>query len=426
MLRTQFIRENREEVVRSLKIRNWTDDQLSLIDQVLSTDDSRKQSQTALDELLAGINSRSKQIGELYKSGKAEEANQLKTEVSEIKEKSQQLTDQMNQAIAHLEELLLQLPNIVHPTVPAGKGEEDNEVYKPCESNLDKPEGVDLAHWDLAEKYDILDMAAGAKIAGSGFPVFKGKGARLQRALISYLLDQVTDQGYLEIIPPLLVNEDTARATGQLPDKEGQMYHATADNLYLIPTAEVPITNLYRDVIVKDEDFPIKMTGYTPCFRREAGSYGADVKGLNRVHQFDKVEIVQITHPDKSYDTLNKMVSMVSGLLENLELPYRILRLCGGDVSFTSALTFDLEVFSLAQQRWLEVSSVSNFETFQTNRLKCRFKDENGKMRLAHSLNGSAFGLARVMAAILENNQSSDGIRIPKVLIPYTRFDIIN
>jgi seryl-tRNA synthetase len=426
MLKTQYIRENREEVVRSLKIRNWTEEQLTLIDKVLVTDDSRKQAQTALDELLAGINARSKQIGELYKSGKAEEANQLKAEVSEIKEKTQGLNDEMNQAKVALDQLLLQIPNIVHPTVPAGKGEEENEVYKECTSNLDKPEGVDLAHWDLAEKYDILDMAAGAKIAGSGFPVFKGKGARLQRALISYLLDQVTDKGYLEIMPPLLVNEDTARATGQLPDKEGQMYHATADNLYLIPTAEVPITNLYRDVIVKEEELPIKLTGHTPCFRREAGSYGADVKGLNRVHQFDKVEIVQISHPDKSYEILEEMVLMVSGLLENLELPYRILRLCGGDVSFTSALTFDLEVFSLAQQRWLEVSSVSNFETYQTNRLKCRFKDENGKMRLTHSLNGSAFGLARVMAAILENNQSSDGIRIPKVLIPYTRFDVIN
>jgi len=426
MLRTEFIRQNRDVVLQSLKIRNWSDEQATLVDKILETDDLRKQSQTALDELLSSVNAHSKQIGELYKSGKADQANQLKAEVSAIKEKSQTLNDQMNQAKTDLEELLLELPNIVHPSVPAGKGEEENEVFKECESNLDKPEGVDLAHWDLADKYDILDMAAGAKIAGSGFPVFKGKGARLQRALIGYLLDQVTDKGYLEIMPPLLVNEETARATGQLPDKEGQMYHATADNLYLIPTAEVPITNLYRDVIVKEEDLPIRMAGHTPCFRREAGSYGADVKGLNRVHQFDKVEIVQITHPDKSYDTLEKMVKMVSGLLENLELPYRILRLCGGDVSFTSALTFDLEVFSLAQQRWLEVSSVSNFETYQTNRLKCRFRDENGKMRLAHSLNGSAFGLARVMAAILENNQTSDGIRIPKVLIPYTRFDIIN
>ena len=426
MLRTQFIRENKEEVIRSLKIRNWAEEKCTIVDKVIAMDDTRKQTQTALDELLSKINSHSKQIGELYKSGKQDEAAKLKDEVSEIKEQSQQLSDQLQQSVSDLEGLLLEIPNAVHASVPPGKEETDNEVFKECTDNLDKPDGVDLAHWELAEKYDILDMAAGAKITGSGFPVFKGKGAKLQRSLIAYLLDQVTAQGYLEILPPLLVNEATARATGQLPDKEGQMYHATADDLYLIPTAEVPITNLYRDVIVKKEELPIKMTGHTPCFRREAGSYGADVKGLNRVHQFDKVEIVQITHPEQSYATLDKMVEMVSGLLENLELPYRILRLCGGDIGFTSALTFDLEVFSLAQQRWLEVSSVSNFETFQTNRLKCRFKDENGKMRLAHSLNGSAFGLARVMAAILENNQTSDGIRIPRVLIPYTGFEIIN
>ncbi len=426
MLKTQFIRENKEEVLRSLKIRNWTPEKCSIVEEVIAADDTRKQTQTALDELLSKINSHSKQIGELYKSGKQDEATKIKNEVSEIKEQSQKLGDQLQQSVVKVEQLLLEIPNVAHASVPAGKGEEDNEVFKECTDNLDKPEGVKLAHWELAEKYDILDMAAGAKIAGSGFPVFKGKGAKLQRSLIAYLLDQVSAQGYLEIMPPLLVNEETARATGQLPDKEGQMYHATADNLYLIPTAEVPITNLYRDVIVKKEELPIKLTGHTPCFRREAGSYGADVKGLNRVHQFDKVEIVQITHPDASYDTLNIMVKMVAGLLENLELPYRILRLCGGDISFTSALTFDLEVYSLAQQRWLEVSSVSNFETYQTNRLKCRFKDENGKMRLAHSLNGSALGLARVMAAILENNQTSDGIRIPSVLIPYTGFDIIN
>ena len=426
MLRTQFIRENKEEVIRSLKIRNWAQEKCSIVDKVIALDDTRKQTQTALDELLSKNNSLSKQIGELYKSGKQDEAAKLKNEVAGIKEQSDQLSDQLKQSVSDLEVLLLEIPNAVHASVPAGKEEADNEVFKECTDNLDRPDGVDLAHWELAEKYDILDMAAGAKITGSGFPVFKGKGAKLQRSLIAYLLDQVTDKGYLEILPPLLVNEATARATGQLPDKEGQMYHATADDLYLIPTAEVPITNLYRDVIVKKEELPIRLTGHTPCFRREAGSYGADVKGLNRVHQFDKVEIVQITHPDDSYATLDNMVEMVSGLLENLELPYRILRLCGGDIGFTSALTFDLEVFSLAQQRWLEVSSVSNFETFQTNRLKCRFKDENGKMRLAHSLNGSAFGLARVMAAILENNQTSDGIRIPTVLIPYTGFDSIN
>jgi len=426
MLKTQYIRENKDNVIRSLKIRNWSDDQISLIDAILETDDTRKQTQTSLDELLSQINAHSKEIGVLYKTGDREKADSLKEKVSEIKGKSQQLTQDLNDTIEKLTGQLLEIPNIVHPSVPPGKLEEDNEVFQECKTEL-KDMGPDaVPHWELADKYDILDMAAGAKIAGSGFPLFKGKGARLQRALISYLLDEVSKQGYTEIIPPLLVNEDSAMATGQLPDKEGQMYHATVDNLYLIPTAEVPITNLYRDTIVKVDEFPIKLTGHTPCFRREAGSYGADVKGLNRVHQFDKVEVVQITHPDKSYAVLDEMVVMVSRLLENLELPYRILRLCGGDVSFASALTFDLEVYSLAQKRWLEVSSVSNFETFQTNRLKCRFKDADGKTKLAHSLNGSALGLARVMAAILENNQSSDGIHIPKVLIPYTGFDIIN
>jgi len=426
MLKTQYIRENKDKVIQSLKIRNWTDEQIFLIDRILQVDDNRKQTQTALDELLSQINAHSKEIGILYKSGEREKADSLKQKVTEIKANSQDLTQKLNDTIENLTNQLYKVPNIVHESVPPGKHEDDNEVFLDCQTEL-KELGPDaVPHWDLAETYDILDMAAGAKLTGSGFPVFKGKGARLQRALISYLLDEVSKQGYLEIIPPLLVNEDSARATGQLPDKDGQMYHATVDNLYLIPTAEVPITNLYRDTIVKESDFPIKLTGHTPCFRREAGSYGADVKGLNRVHQFDKVEVVQIAHPDHSYDVLKEMVDMVSRLLENLELPYRILRLCGGDVSFTSALTFDLEVYSLAQKKWLEVSSVSNFETYQTNRLKCRFKDKDGKTRLAHSLNGSAFGLARVMAAILENNQSSDGIHIPKVLIPYTGFEIIN
>ncbi len=426
MLKTQYIRDNQEDVLRSLKIRNWNDDQIGVIQEVIDTDDIRKKTQTELDGLLSKVNEISKEIGELYKKGERDLADSKKNEVSSIKESSQKLTDQLNATKDKLTELLLTIPNIVHPTVPAGKLESDNEVHQECATTLKELDSGAVPHWDLAVKYDILDMAAGAKITGSGFPVFKGKGAKLQRALIGFLLDQVSEHGYLEIIPPLLVNEDSARATGQLPDKEGQMYHATADNLYLIPTAEVPITNLYRDTMLKESDFPIKMAGHTPCFRREAGSYGADVKGLNRVHQFDKVEVVQVAHPDKSYEVLDEMIKMVGSLLDKLELPYRILRLCGGDLGFTSALTFDFEVYSLAQKKWLEVSSVSNFETFQTNRLKCRFKDSEGKTRLAHSLNGSAFGLARVMAAILENNQTSDGIHIPKVLIPYTKFDIIN
>ncbi len=426
MLKTQFIRDHRDEVVRSLKIRNWTEEKITILDQVISADDKRKDTQTELDSLLSQLNQSSKQIGELFKSGQREEADKLKQEIPAIKEKTQQLQETLSQAKESITELLLQIPNITHQSVPAGREESDNELFQACETELQQLGEDALPHWELATKYDILDMAAGAKITGSGFPVFKGKGARLQRSFISFLLNEVTDAGYLEIIPPLLVNEDSARATGQLPDKEGQMYHATADDLYLIPTAEVPITNLYRDVILKEGDFPIKMTGYTPCFRREAGSYGADVKGLNRVHQFDKVEIVQITHPDRSYDTLMDMVTLVGQLLDKLELPYRILRLCGGDIGFTSALTYDFEVYSLAQKKWLEVSSVSNFETFQTNRLKCRFKDKDGKTQLAHSLNGSAFGLARIMAAVLENNQTSNGIHIPDVLRGYTGFDIID
>jgi len=426
MLKTQHIRDHKDDVIRSLKIRNWKEENLSIIDQVIATDDKRKSTQTELDEILSQLNNSSKQIGELYKKGDREEADKLKQEIPTIKENSQRLQDILKETKESLEGLLLQIPNITHASVPPGKEESDNEVYEACKTELKSLDDTAIPHWDIATKYDIIDMAAGAKITGSGFPVFKGKGARLQRAFISFLLDEVTDAGYLEVIPPLLVNEDSAKATGQLPDKEGQMYHAAEDNLYLIPTAEVPITNLYRDVMVKEDEFPIKMAGHTPCFRREAGSYGADVKGLNRVHQFDKVEIVQIVHPDKSYDSLNEMVTLIGHLLNKLELPYRILRLCGGDIGFTSALTFDFEVYSLAQKRWLEVSSVSNFETYQTNRLKCRFKDKDGKTRLAHSLNGSAFGLARIMAAVLENNQTSNGITIPDVLRKYTGFDNID
>jgi seryl-tRNA synthetase len=324
-----------------------------------------------------------------------------------------------------METELLNIPNIPHSSVPAGKLETDNEVYKVWGNELPEMDQEALPHWELAKKYDLFDMELGVKITGAGFPLYRGKGAKLQRALINFFLDEADVAGYEEIIPPHLVNEASARGTGQLPDKEGQMYHATKDDLYLIPTAEVPITNMYRDMIVSEKDFPIKLTGYTPCFRREAGSYGAHVRGLNRVHQFDKVEIVRIEHPDKSYDALKDMIKHVEGLLEKLELPYRILRLCGGDLGFTSALTFDFEVYSAAQKRWLEVSSVSNFETFQTNRLKLRFKDENGKSHLAHSLNGSALALARIMAALLENNQTAEGIKIPKALQAYTRFEMI-
>jgi seryl-tRNA synthetase len=325
-----------------------------------------------------------------------------------------------------VEQLLLNVPNVPHPTVPSGSTEEDNEVYRDWSNKLpDMGEGA-LAHWDLGEKYDILSFDLGVKITGSGFPVFKGKGARLERALISFFLDRASENGYLEIIPPLLVNEDSARGTGQLPDKEGQMYHATEDDLYLIPTAEVPITNTYRGEIIPIKTLPVKMTGYTPCFRREAGSYGKDVRGLNRVHQFDKVEIVRIEQPEKSYDALEEMLGHVSDLLDSLELPYRILRLCGGDLGFTSTLTFDFEVYAAAQKKWLEVSSVSNFETYQSNRMKMRFRDDDNKISLVHTLNGSALALARIVAAILENNQTDNGILIPEALKPYTGFDIIN
>lgn len=426
MLEINRIRQNRDDVITTLKKRNWSADQMIIVDKVIDKDDERKRVQTELDQMNAHSNKKSKEIGQLFAQGKKEEAEALKNEIGQLKGQMKELEDQHREVKQELEEFLLQIPNILHPSVPEGKGEEDNEVYKSWSEGL--PELDDKAndpHWELAEKYDLFDLKLGAKITGSGFPLYRNKGAKLQRALINFFLDQAIAAGYEEILPPLIVNEDTARATGQLPDKEGQMYHITEEDFYLIPTAEVPITNIFRDVKLKTSDFPVKLTGHTPCFRREAGSYGADVKGLNRVHQFDKVEIVQIDHPNRSYDTLDDMLAHVEGLLKKLELPYRILRLCGGDVGFTSALTYDFEVYSAAQKKWLEVSSVSNFETFQSNRMNLKFKNDEGKNQLAHTLNGSALALARIVAALLENNQTPEGIKIPAVLQPYTGFNII-
>ena len=388
-------------------------------------DEKRRSLQTRLDNTLAESNSISKEIGALYKSGKAAEANVLKERTGSLKEESKELNEELTVTAGELQNLLYQIPNVPHASVPAGSTEEDNEeVFREGEIPALK-EGA-MPHWELAKKYDIIDFELGVKIAGAGFPVYKGKGARLQRALISYFLDKNSAAGYNEIQVPHLVNEASGYGTGQLPDKEGQMYHIGEDDLYLIPTAEVPVTNIFRDVILNEGDFPITHTAYTPCFRREAGSYGAHVRGLNRLHQFDKVEIVRVEHPEKSYEALDGMVEHIKNILRELKLPYRILRLCGGDLGFTSALTFDFEVFSTAQDRWLEISSVSNFETFQANRLKLRYKDENGKSQLAHTLNGSSLALPRVLAGILENYQTEDGIQIPEVLIPYTGFDKIS
>lgn len=426
MLEISYIRENRERVLQGLKVRNFSEEELEIVEKVISLDDKRKTLQTELDNKLAERNSISKSIGDLFKQGKKEEANAMRQQVNNLKDKTGQLEEELKATKSSLAETLVQLPNIPHPSVPAGNTDEDNEIAKDWTGDLPELGEDAKPHWELASQYNIFDLELGVKIAGSGFPVFRGKGARLVRALIAFFLDEAARAGYEEVIPPLLVNESTAYGTGQLPDKEGQMYYAEKDDLYLIPTAEVPVTNIYRDVIIKDEsEFPIKLTGYTPCFRREAGSYGSHVRGLNRVHQFDKVEIVRIEHPDRSYEALDEMVSHVEGLLGKLELPYRILRLCGGDLGFTSALTFDFEVYSAAQKRWLEVSSVSNFETFQTNRLKLRYKSDQGN-RLAHTLNGSALALARIIASLIENNQSPEGIRIPKVLQSYTGFDLID
>ncbi len=424
MLLLSTIREERECLLEGLAKRNFNNAAATL-DKIVALDDERKSSKTQLDQLLSEQKSLSKEIGGLFKSGKAEEANAMKAKVSELKEQSSEVEEKFKTVKSQLETELLGLPNLAHTSVPHGSTEEDNEVLKDLTGEIPDLGDDAMPHWDLSDKYGIFDLKLGVKLTGAGFPVFKGQGARLQRALINFFLDEASDAGYTEYVPPLMVNEDSARGTGQLPDKEGQMYYVTEDDLYLIPTAEVPLTNIYRDVILKEDDFPIKMCGYTPCFRREAGSYGADVKGLNRVHQFDKIEIVQVQHPEKSYETLTKMCDHIEGLLQKLELPYRILRLCAGDLGFASALTFDFEVYSAAQKRWLEVSSVSNFETFQTNRLKLRYRNEEGKTTLAHTLNGSALALPRIIAALLENNQTSDGITIPDVLRKYTGFDKI-
>ncbi|MFT3740884.1 MAG: serine--tRNA ligase [Breznakibacter sp.] len=423
MLTLKYIQENKGEVIERLAKKRF--DATEIVDQIIALDEVRKSFQVQADAKQAEANAIAKQVGALMQAGKKDEAEQVKAKTAELKEAVKDLTAELSKTETKLQQQLVLLPNLPHVSVPQGKSAEDNEVVRsggevPVLTNA-------VPHWDLAKKYDLIDFELGVKLTGAGFPVYKGKGAKLQRALISFFLDEATKAGYVEVQPPLMVNEDSGFGTGQLPDKEGQMYHVTLDNLYLIPTAEVPVTNIYRDVILKEGDFPIKNCAYSACFRREAGSYGKDVRGLNRLHQFDKVEIVQIAHPDNSYRVLDEMVAHVEGLVKKLELPYRILRLCGGDMSFASALTFDFEVYSAAQGRWLEVSSVSNFETFQANRLKCRFKENEGKgTRLAHTLNGSALALPRIVAALLENNQTESGIRIPDVLVPYCRFDAID
>ena len=423
MLQLAYIREHKEDVLKRLAIKNFKDAE-TIINTVIELDQKRKTAQKQADDVKAEANGLAKQIGELMKSGKKDEAEALKLKTTELKQSEKQFDEAFKVIEQEIHALLVTVPNLPNTTVPVGKTPEDNlNIFEhgaiPTLYDGAKP------HWELTTQYDLIDFELGVKLTGAGFPVYKGKGARLQRALINYFLDKATAQGYLEIQPPILVNADSGYGTGQLPDKEGQMYHCQVDDLYLIPTAEVPITNIYRDVILKESDLPIKNCGYTPCFRREAGSYGKDVRGLNRLHQFDKVEIVQIAHPDKSYEILETMREFVASLLKELELPFRTLKLCGGDMSFASALTYDMEVWSAAQKRWLEVSSVSNFESFQTNRLKCRFKGNDGKTQLAHSLNGSALALPRIVASLLENNQTEAGIKIPKVLVPYTGFDMI-
>ena len=416
MLQISFIRQNVELVKEKLGTKHYGD--LSVVDKVVALDEQVRNLKVAAESLQAEMNLASKEIGLLMGKGEKEQAEQKKQQVSIHKNNIQQLNDQLTAAEKSLQDEIIKLPNLPHNSVSNGKTPEDNEVIREAGVKPVLPSTA-VPHWDLIKKYDLVDFETGAKLTGSGFPLYKGKGAKLQRALVQYFLDYNTSAGYTEYLPPLMVNEASAYGTGQLPDKEGQMYHATADGLYLIPTAEVPVTNIYRDEIVKEQELPIKMTAFTPCFRREAGSFGSDVRGLNRVHQFDKVEIIQLVKPESSYDVLEAMVSHVEQLLIQLELPYRILRLCGGDMSFTSALTYDFEVFSAAQQKWLEVSSVSNFETFQTNRMKIRYKDEGGKTQLLHSLNGSSLALPRIVASLLENNQTETGVRLPKVLHRY-------
>ncbi len=423
MLTLKVIRENRDEVVEKLTKKNF--DSKKIIDAIIELDDKRRNSQTALDSHLSEINTLSKSIGGFMREGRKEEAESAKQRVAELKEVSKNYETTLKDAETEIQNLLVTIPNLPHDSVPVGKSAEDNLVERSGGITPDLDEDA-LPHWDLAKRYDLIDFELGVKITGAGFPVYKGKGARLQRALINFFLDNAREAGFVEVQPPYVVNSASGFGTGQLPDKEGQMYHVGLDDLYLIPTAEVPVTNLYRDVILDEKDLPIKNTAYSACFRREAGSYGKDVRGLNRLHQFDKVEIVCIDKPENSYLRLDEMVRYVQTLVEKLELPWRILRLCGGDMSFTSALTFDFEVFSAAQQRWLEVSSVSNFESYQANRLKCRYRDEERKTRLCHTLNGSALALPRIVAALLENNQTPEGIKIPEALIPYTGFEKID
>ncbi len=422
MLQLNYIRENKQEIIQKLSIKNFNAEEI--IGKVITLDKNRRKTQKQLDDTLSEANKAAKEIGALFKQGSTEDANAMKARSAELKKLSKEINAQLENITSELNDLLIQIPNVPHPSVSRGNTEADNElIYQ--EGELPDPGEKALPHWELAAKYDIIDFDLGSKVTGAGFPFYKGKGAKLQRALINFFLDRALEAGYIEYQPPLLVNEASGYGTGQLPDKDGQMYHVGIDNFYLIPTSEVPITNIYRDVILKPEDFPVKNVAYSQCFRREAGSYGKDVRGLNRLHQFDKVEIVQIQHPDKSYETLEEMRNHAASLVRALELPFRIARLCGGDLSFTSALTYDFEVYSAAQKKWLEVSSVSNFESFQANRMKLRFKDTDGKTRIAHTLNGSALALPRIVAALLENNQTPEGIKIPEVLVDYTGFDMI-
>ncbi|MGK0387295.1 MAG: seryl-tRNA synthetase [Maribacter sp.] len=424
MLQPNFIKENKEMILEALKKRSFKE--VHLLDEIINLDQKRKDIQSESDNLKSEENKSSKEIGKLFGQKKVEEAKGLQEQVKGWKIRRETLKIELDEVKTKLENALFSVPNVPHPSVPAGSTDDDNEVFQDWNKDFPKLHEGHKPHWELMKDYNIVSLELGVKVTGAGFPVYIGKGAKLQRALIAFFLDEAEKAGYLEYMTPYMVNEASARGTGQLPDKEGQMYHDAADDLYLIPTAEVPVTNIYRDVIVNEKDFPIKMTAYTPCFRREAGSYGAHVRGLNRLHQFDKVEIVRLEHPEKSYEALEEMVDYVGGLLEKLGLPYRILRLCGGDLGFTSALTFDFETYSTAQGRWLEVSSISNFENFQSNRLKLRYKDANNKKHLAHTLNGSALALPRIVATILENYQTPEGIVIPEVLRPYTRFDIID